>query len=40
VREKMVFRKELIEGRGNVGELIEADNKINPHIGSRRVKRC
>jgi hypothetical protein len=40
VREKIVDRKELIEGRGREGELIEADNKINPHIGCRRVKRC
>jgi hypothetical protein len=37
---KMVFRKELIEGRGREGELIEADKKINPHIGCRRVMRC
>jgi hypothetical protein len=36
----MVFRKELIEGRGREGELIEAYNKINFHIGCRRVKRC
>jgi hypothetical protein len=40
VREIIVDRKELIQGRGREGELIEADNKINPHIGCRRVKRC
>jgi hypothetical protein len=40
VREKMVFRKELIEGRLREGELIEADDINNPHIGCRRVKRC
>jgi hypothetical protein len=38
--EKMFFRKELIEGRGREGDVIEVDNKINPLIGCRRVKRC
>ncbi len=37
---EMVDTKELIEGTGREGELVEADNKINPHIGCRRVKRC
>jgi hypothetical protein len=30
----MVYRKKLIEVRGNVGELIEADNKIIPTLGA------
>jgi hypothetical protein len=37
-REKMVDRKELIEGRGKEGELIEVDDKNNPHIGCRRLR--
>jgi hypothetical protein len=40
VREKMYDRKELIEDRGREGELIEAGDINNPHIGCRRVKRC
>jgi hypothetical protein len=31
VREKMVDIKELIEGRGREGELIEVDDSKNPH---------
>ncbi len=38
-REK-VDRKELIEGRGREGELIEADDINNPYIGCKRVKLC
>jgi hypothetical protein len=33
VREKMIGRKELIEGRGGEGELVEADNKLIPTLG-------
>ncbi len=40
VREKMVDRKELIEGRGREGELIEADDINNPLIGCKSVKLC
>ncbi len=47
MREKIVDRQELIEGRGREGELIEGDNKINPHIGcgglrdvEHEVKQC
>ncbi len=36
----MFNRKELIEETGREGELIEADDINNPHIGFRRVKRC
>ncbi len=40
MREKIVDRKELIEGREKEGELIEVDDINNPHIGCRGVKRC
>ncbi len=38
MREKMVVSKELIEGRGREGELIEAVDISNSHIGCKRVK--